>query len=219
MRERHLSLSLSYSCHPFTIPRAPKGLRSAAILPQVCVCLCVCVCAYVCNLCVYPHASVLCGTNRGLPWSAFGASSPIGVKEVRLVRSTSAGLISWGTSFTGTSGLECLTTKSIGLAPIPVVLTPRPPRGSSSAIVMDFHHTLRALTPTLSDSALVLSGNSLCLGLKTFLSMYEGSLSGPFRPERVQHPCLRFWHHHIRFGSCPCSPLVRISYPELISDI
>ena len=37
---------------------------------------------------------------------------------------------------------------------------------------MDFHHTLRALTPTLSDSALVLSGNSLCLGLKTFLSMY-----------------------------------------------
>ena len=172
MRERHLSLSLSYSCHPFTIPPAPKGLRSAAILPQVCVCLCVCVCAYVCNLCVYPHASVLCGTNRGLPWSAFGASSPIGVKEVRLVRSTSADLISWGTSFTGTSGLECLTTKSIGLAPIPVVLTPRPPRGSSSAIVMDFHHTLRALTPTLSDSALVLSGNSLCLGLKTFLSMY-----------------------------------------------
>ena len=68
----------------------------------------------------------------------------------------------------------------------------RPPRGSSSAIVMDFHHTLRALTPTLSDSALVLSGNSLCLGLKTFLSMYEGSLSGPFRPERVQHPVSDF---------------------------
>ena len=141
--------------------RTKRPAQRRYIDTSVCVFVCVCVRAYVCNLCVYPHASVLCGTNRGLPWSAFGASSPIGVKEVRLVRSTNAGLISWGTSFTGTSGLECLTTKSIGLAPIPVVLTPRPPRGSSSAIVMDFHHTLRDLTPTLSDSALVLSGNSL----------------------------------------------------------